>query len=887
MIGAFALCTLLCALAPGSRQESWTERVGAASTTAELELLIAGMERELAAGEPQADLARAYVDATCACVAYAQAAGDGLARLRERARDAARRSGTNDDVLRVDLEYARTLAAFGDTQLAERELARALEVAPATEHIHVDSAVLLARLALAHCELDLAQERIDRARRDAGVALELARASASPAAPGITASLVAQRCEIETLAHDLATKLGLPDRAAHALDDEERALAELHASGATDVEAEYAFTSDRAAFLHSVLDFQGATDALRALDPVPFDDAGARSAQQRLRQGLVWMDQSALERNAPDAARAELTAVLELPELAPALRMRAWLALAALALRSGDAAVASAHLAQARAISSEAHDELSRACDARADEFEFTALETSVALARRVPRDELERHAARLRAAFGTWLETWLARRPRTSGAGPLYFTHARRGLGALVDVELALDQTEAGIERAFEHVLRLDAAGSIARVLGAPPANTARVRAQLLGPSEGVLAYLSGDEHGHVFAIDRAGIAHATVPPWTALHGEGEKLGHALAAPALGDDRRARDELALRLRNDVLPEPLRTRVLGWTGAYVVGASTLSLTAFEALPGRKDALGLELDLAHLPSLSAGLELARRVRAETSQPELDLTLLVGGGGSPQLAREHPAVARALPFDDEEDRAIRALRPASRVRVVLPTELTRAEFRRAASAPARVTAILAHGLHDARRETPACLVVASTADDPAGLVDADDVLALESAPRCVLLLACQAGRGPLRFGDDASMHLGGAFLARGTACVASSPADVDYAAMRVLLETFVEELVDHGASPAAALRRARVRLASSSSRSDAFYWSRVAAHGAGLVAASAATQRVDRDTREGARDDARQRSTSPWIWILAAAGAGSVAIALVRRTRAPRA
>ena len=140
------------------------------------------------------------------------------------------------------------------------------------------------------------------------------------------------------------------------------------------------------------------------------------------------------------------------------------------------------------------------------------------------------------------------------------------------------------------------------------------------------------------------------------------------------------------------------------------------------------------------------------------------------------------------------------------------------------------ILTHGVNDYERERSAGLVLSSSDGGP-GVVFAEDVEAL-AMPPLVVLAACQAGDGPMRYGDDDAGHLGGAFLTAGSSAVVVASGNLPLGVTLDLLDrTFVEW--GDGSSFAEALRRARVGLHRQSGRAHPYFFAGLRLTGADIT------------------------------------------------------
>src|SRR5262249_42541681 len=123
-----------------------------------------------------------------------------------------------------------------------------------------------------------------------------------------------------------------------------------------------------------------------------------------------------------------------------------------------------------------------------------------------------------------------------------------------------------------------------------------AEIRANLIPPGGGCLVYLSSRDRGHVFAFD--------ANPATCLE---TQKAHELEAHcarfwmlvAAHDDSLEREELGMKLAEELIPVAMRSRVSRWTSVNVVGLDFLGYVPFEALPwksGEWDRLGLAMSV---------------------------------------------------------------------------------------------------------------------------------------------------------------------------------------------------------------------------------------------------------------------------------------------------
>jgi hypothetical protein len=120
-----------------------------------------------------------------------------------------------------------------------------------------------------------------------------------------------------------------------------------------------------------------------------------------------------------------------------------------------------------------------------------------------------------------------------------------------------------------------------------------------------------------------------------------------------------------------------------------------------------------------------------------------------------------------------------------------------------------------------ERPATLVL-SPSEGYDGLLGPDEVEKIQS-PTIVVLSACGAAKGPVRYGDDGVNHLGGAFFQTGAQTVLLTRAMLEIDSTAALTLLFLENLVQRGRSPARALLEARRRVAASPDWAHPFFHS----------------------------------------------------------------
>ncbi len=410
-------------------------------------------------------------------------------------------------------------------------------------------------------------------------------------------------------------------------------------------------------------------------------------------------------------------------------------------------------------------------------EAELETIAARLALARGGGADVLEPRLRALTDAVHRRIELWSLTPNRQGGLGFLHYGLRRSFLGALIDLSVAVHGPRTGAERALEELMRVQAESTLVRRLGGETGDLDSVRRELLDEERGMLIYLPAPEGSHVFALDREGLAYAELDPESSL-----------------------------TQSELLPPEVLERLREWRGVTIVGADLLGHVAFEQLPlGSDGPLGIARAVDYLPSLPLGLALRRREKPEA--PELDLVVVGAPVTSPAVRDDWPDLA-PLDFGAEEARDLTLAYAPSRTLVLSGSDATRARLVEVDLSRTRSLQFLAHAVQDGGIERPAAIVLTGEGEDE-GLLTCDDAEEL-SAPPLVLLFACRAGLGPERPGDEASGHLGGAWLVAGACAVVLSDSDLDLGPSLRLAAWMHDRLVHHGASPAEALRFAREQL-----------------------------------------------------------------------------
>ncbi len=437
----------------------------------------------------------------------------------------------------------------------------------------------------------------------------------------------------------------------------------------------------------------------------------------------------------------------------------------------------------------------------------LAAAEARLALARPgTERATLEARLERLTRAFEDNLTVWASAPIRRGGLGYLHH-HQRRGwLCLLVELHLRSASAEAS-ELALETVLRAQAQGSYVRSLGTSTGTAADVKA-LATERGGFVVLLPGPDLTFAFLVDRERVRIETLAADHVLRDLAQDCGVSLARGAEGAWPTPESKaLAQALFASEVGDALET----WRELTFVGLELVGDVPVELLPTPAGVpLGRERALARLPSLPLGLHLAERERARPTSFTHDLALVAAPLPGPAVL-ERWSKAATIELSADDATWIAAPFDPERVLVRTGRDATPAAvFSEELLGGVRVLQILAHSVLDRSRERPVLLVLSADGEGAEGLVSCDDVEDLGVAPPLVLLASCQTAQGPLRRGDAATGHMGGAWLAAGARAVLLAPTDLSYVPT-VRASGWIHRRLAQGASPAEAVRFARVQLA----------------------------------------------------------------------------
>jgi hypothetical protein len=457
-----------------------------------------------------------------------------------------------------------------------------------------------------------------------------------------------------------------------------------------------------------------------------------------------------------------------------------------------------------------------------------------IAMALDLPLGEFSERTAEAEDALMGLLSAWKAVRHRPGGVGFLHFDERRSLL-----VTLSQMLSELGREqqmRALDHLLEVEARGTLVQELQATRISSTRVQESLIPPGGGILIFLPSAWSSMAYTIDARGLTCWSLPGSDSWGDLDDRLAAAMQPEGAREDGSALRlaALATALRDRILSPELDRHISRWEEVVLVRTENLGAIPFEVLPleGRGAVpLGLELATSYLPSLSVGLGLSDRRSRREEATELDGAARVLIAVGPTEAPEDPdSDWQAIPWQVGDGRRLCAHWPAGWAEIELDPARALQRLMRAGSDGLDLVEIVAHGVRDENLERSQGFFLSSEKS-----VFADSLSGLRAAPLTVLLV-CGASAGPTRKGDDLGSHLVAEFLAGGSDVVASSKADLSFEASVALLEEFHRDLA-LGSTPSRALLAARRALASRAEWAHPAFHSNLTLTGLGFVPAPA--------------------------------------------------
>jgi CHAT domain-containing protein len=394
-------------------------------------------------------------------------------------------------------------------------------------------------------------------------------------------------------------------------------------------------------------------------------------------------------------------------------------------------------------------------------------------------------------------------------------------------------------------------------------------VRGELLDPQTLLLVYALGRERSYLWAISRAAVDLAVLPP----RQEVEAAARAVADEVGARNRHVRFETAAERETRVrladsrfagAARALATTVLGPVARHlpgkrlaIVADGALHHIPWAALPepdgGAAAApLAARHEIVFLPSASALRELRRDA---ADRPAAAKTLMVvadpvldpsdarvrqarrraprsGGAGARPVgeslrrpAPRSPTSWPPLPFARAEAESVLALVPPAQREAAFGFAASREMVAAPQLGHHRVVHFATHALIDDRQPELSGVVLSSVDEEGRprdGLLTLFDLYHLRlPAVDLVVLSGCRTAVGPELRGEGL-VSLARGFMFAGVPRVVVSLWDVDDRATAELMKRFYELLLRDGRTPAAALREAQIAMAKSAEWSAPYYW-----------------------------------------------------------------
>jgi CHAT domain-containing protein len=336
-----------------------------------------------------------------------------------------------------------------------------------------------------------------------------------------------------------------------------------------------------------------------------------------------------------------------------------------------------------------------------------------------------------------------------------------------------------------------------------------------LLDAETTILSFLLGDQRSYLFLIDRRGLAISLLPPRSTLETVAVDLYSALAS---APDVLSRDQIPQMARRlgELLLDPVAARLR--ERIIVVKDGALHRVPFGVLrlssrPERP--LVLDHVVTAVPSLSV---LAQLHRPNTRRPVASrfAVLAPDAGGSPRTAgRQFPRLEGIGP----EVAAIAKWVPKGKLVQILGTEATPARLATVSRESIGTLHLATHAfVFDPFPELSAIVLADGQGGD--ALLRLHDIFGLDIPVDLVVLSACETALGDLLRGEG-MVSMAHAFLGAGAARALVSLWRIDDASTATLMAELYRVLNEEALDPAAALRRAQLRLLSRD-RQDPHYW-----------------------------------------------------------------
>jgi CHAT domain-containing protein len=370
------------------------------------------------------------------------------------------------------------------------------------------------------------------------------------------------------------------------------------------------------------------------------------------------------------------------------------------------------------------------------------------------------------------------------------------------------------------------------------------------------LLHYFLGDDKSFVWIVANDSIHAVEIANRATIDLATERaLSSLRATPVYDPAANAEEKDALAKLAGLILEPF-VELIGDKRLIIVADGALTYLPFQVLPFHRDGVVERLqesrEIVALPSMSVLAALRNRQRAEP-------TKWLAAFADPVFERTDPRLSGNFGGDDagsetwaDVDRSFLTrsslaghlsrlpytLREANAIAALVPDEaVSEADPLIAVGFDASRDKVLGHALEDYRflhfathgkvdTEIPAlsALVLSrfnENGEPQDGYLRLDDIFSLKLNADLVVLSACETGLGTAILGEG-FVGLTQGFLYAGARSLLVSLWDVPDRATAELMTRFYGQILDHGLSPAAALRNAQRSMSSDRRWSDPYYW-----------------------------------------------------------------
>lgn len=441
------------------------------------------------------------------------------------------------------------------------------------------------------------------------------------------------------------------------------------------------------------------------------------------------------------------------------------------------------------------------------------------------------------------------------------------------------LADAERQLEQALDEYNQVQAdvrasSPSYAALTQPQPLSVAEIQAQVLDGKALLLEYALGAKRSFLWVVTPESIQSFELPPREQIEKTARRYYELLTAR---NERRSAESLqAWKQRIDRSDQEARgvgrdlyrllltpaERLLGDHPLLVVADGALQYIPFAALPVPSSGAPLVTrhEVASLPSASALAALRREVLGRSRAPKtlavfadpvfqatdprlthrpdklerMSLVSTATRGWAPaeerQAGGERPSFRRLLSSRKEAE-TLSSLVPRDQLSLAIGFDASRAKATAPELAQYRNVHFATHGVLDSRRPELSKLVLSlydekGSSED--GFLRLNDIYGLHLNADLVVLSACQTALGKEIRGEGL-IGLTRGFMDAGAARVVASLWSVEDRATAELMGSFYRAMLREKLSPAAALRQAQIRMASSPGRQSPYFWAGFALQG----------------------------------------------------------